>query len=151
MNLVKTFKQFNENNIFFYEPIKNNILDEASFIKIIYSNNNVSLNGIYLLVNFKNIICEKYYNKYKINFNIKNNKKLIDDLKNIEEEILKKYNINKLPQFKLYELLNNGNIKILNEIKNDECNLVLKISGLWENSINYGLTFKFLNLERLSV
>lgn len=151
MNLVKTFRQFNENNIFFYEPIKNNILDEASFIKIIYSNNNVSLNGIYLLVNFKNIICEKYYNKYKINFNIKNNKKLIDDLKNIEEEILKKYNINKLPQFKLYELLNNGNIKILNEIKNDECNLVLKISGLWENSINYGLTFKFLNLERLSV
>lgn len=148
MNLVKTINQYNQNNIFFSEPIKNNIIDNGNFIKIIYSNNNVTFNGIFLIIDFKNIICEKYYNKYKIIFNVKLHKNIIDNLKNIEEDILKKYNINKNPNFKLNELLNTGTIKIFNEVNNiNNCNLILKISGIWETNFNYGLTFKFLHLN----
>jgi hypothetical protein len=150
MNLIKRLNQYNDNNIFFGEPTKNNIIDDGNFIKIIYSNNNISFNGIYLLIELKNIVCEKYYNKYKICFNTSLNNNTINILKNIEQDILKKYNINKNPSFKLNEMLNSGNIKIYNEIDNiNNINLLLKISGIWETQFNYGLTFKFLQINPL--
>ena len=70
MNLVKQFNQYNNNNVVFCEPIKNNIMIDGNFIRILYSNENMTLNGIYLFVNLKDIFFEKYYNKYKCIFNI---------------------------------------------------------------------------------
>ena len=49
MNIVKTIDQYNENYIYFCEAIKNNIMNEGSFIRIIYSTPQFILNGIYLL------------------------------------------------------------------------------------------------------
>ena len=59
MNLVKTIEQYNENNLFFCEPIKNNVMNEGMFIRVLYSAENIVLNGIYLLVNISDIICDK--------------------------------------------------------------------------------------------
>ena len=70
MNIIKKIDQYNENYIYFCEPIKNNIMNESSFIRIIYSTPQFVLNGIYLLLILNDIICEKYYNKYKCSFNI---------------------------------------------------------------------------------
>ena len=91
MNLVKTITQYDNKSLFFCEPIKNNIMTDGNFIRILYSTSNVSLNGIYLLVNLHDIACDKYYNKYKCCFNILNHKDIIDNLKLIEEDILKKH------------------------------------------------------------
>jgi len=55
MNLVKQINQYDNKCLFFCEPIKNNIMNEGIFIKILYSNENISLNGIYILF-VKNII-----------------------------------------------------------------------------------------------
>ena len=49
MNIVINMNQYDENNIFFCEPIKNNIMNDGTFIRIIYSTNNIVLNGIYIL------------------------------------------------------------------------------------------------------
>ena len=49
MNLVQTIDQYNLNNTYFCEPIKNNVMPNGSFIRIIYSTNIVILNGINLL------------------------------------------------------------------------------------------------------
>jgi hypothetical protein len=148
MNIVKNIDQYNENNIYFCEPIKNNIMNEGNFIRILYSTNNVVLNGIYLLVSFNDIVCDKYYNKYKCVFNTNTHKNIIDSLKIIEENILKKIEIkNKLPQLKIYEQLKNGNIKLFNEVNKTSCSFVLKISGIWETHNNYGLTYKFIKVN----
>ena len=48
MNLVKNFKQYNNNNVLFFEPIKNNIMNEGNFIRILYSTPIFILNGIYI-------------------------------------------------------------------------------------------------------
>ena len=48
MNLVKKIEQYDEDNIFFCEPIKNNIMIEGNFIRILYSTFNVTLKVIYL-------------------------------------------------------------------------------------------------------
>jgi hypothetical protein len=146
MNIVKKIEQYDENNIFFCEPIKNNVMTEGNFIRIIYSTRNVSFNGIYLLITLNDITCEKYYSKYKCSFNINTHKDIINNIKNIEEELLKKYGFsNKTPQYKIFEQLKNGNFKIFTDIENKStCSFILKISGIWETQTNYGLTYKFI-------
>lgn len=150
MNLVKSIEQFNDNNIFLSEPIKNNIINDGNFIRIMYSNDIISFNGIYILVNLKNVICEKFYNKYKYSFDINDNKETINGLKIIEENILKKYYSDKIPSYKIYDLLHLGYIKIYDYIENkSNFNIILKISGIWENDINYGLTYKFSKAKQI--
>ena len=147
MNLVKSINQYNEDNIYFCEPIKNNVMNEGKFIRILYSTYNLVLNGIYLLVHINDITCDKYYNKYKCNFNTLHNKDIIDNIKTIEENILRKIEIKKIPQLKIYELLRNGNIKLFNEVNKSFCSFILKISGIWETQFNYGLTYKFIKIN----
>lgn len=145
MNLVKKIEQYNNDFLFFCEPIKNNIMNEGNFIRILYSSNLMILNGIYLLINLTDVTCEKYYNKYKCNFNISNHKEIIDSLKIIEEDILKKYKTNKMPSYKIFEQLKAGHIKLFNDVGNlNSCSFILKISGIWETQSNYGLTYKFV-------
>ena len=116
MNIVKRIDQYAEKNIYFCEPIKNNIMNEGNFIRILYSTHQLILNGVYLLITLNDITCEKYYNKYKCNFNTLHNKDIIDNIKTIEENILRKIEIKKIPQLKIYEQLRNGNIKLFNEL-----------------------------------
>lgn len=148
MNLVKKIEQYDDKCIFFCEPIKNNIMNDGNFIRILYSTQNMVVNGVYLLINLTDITCEKYYSKYKCSFNISNHKELIDNLKIIEEELLKKYKINKIPSYKIYEQLKSGYIKTFSDIGNrTQCYFILKISGIWETLYNYGLTYKFVKIN----
>ena len=146
MNLVKKIEQYNENNIFFCEPVTNNVINDGKFIKILYSTHNFTLNGVYLLVTLSNIKYEKHYIKYKYTFDVDNNKDILAKLKVIEESLLDKYKItNKIPQFKIYEQLQSGYIKIFCDLDNtSSCSFILKISGIWETQHNYGITYKFI-------
>jgi hypothetical protein len=121
-------------------------MNDGNFIRIIYSTHNFTLNGIYLLLTLNDISCEKYYTKYRCNFNVLNHKDIIDNLKIIEEDLLKKCEIkDKIPQFKINEQLKNGNLKVFTDIGNKSlCTFILKISGIWETQYNYGLTYKFI-------
>jgi hypothetical protein len=149
MNLVKTIEQYNNDNIFFCEPIKNNIMNDGIFIRLLYSTDIISFNGVYLLINLNNIVCEKFYNKYKCIFDINMHKDIINNVKVIEENILQKYKTNKIPSFKINEQLQNGYIKIFENIENkNHCSLILKISGIWETDITYGLTYKFITIKQ---
>jgi len=151
MLIVKYLEQYNDNNIFFCEPIRNNIINDSHFIRILYSTHEFMLNGIYLYIPLNDVIIEKHYNKYRCSFNLYNNK-TIDKIKVIETQLLQKYSITpKTPIHKIYSQILNGGIKIFNnytdyEHLNDEDTLILKISGIWETETNYGLTYKFIKL-----
>jgi flagellar basal body rod protein FlgG len=151
MNLVKDLNQYDDSYIIFCEPIKNNVMNDGNFIRILYSTNNFTLNGIYLFISLKDIVCDKYYNKYKCNFNVNNHKDLIEKIKLIEENILKKLEnvfYNKFPQYKINEQLKNGYIKIFQEIQNkSNVSFILKISGVWEINSSFGLTYKFIKIN----
>lgn len=150
MNVLLIPNQFKKEHIYFYEPIENTIMDNSKFIKIIYSTEDVILNGVYLLINLHIISKESYFNKMKYGFDLNNNKELLNSIYNIEEQILQKYNINnKIKKLNIYEYLNSGSIKIYpspESIKNSN-NFILKISGVWENKKEYGLTFKLLTVS----
>ena len=149
MNIIEYLENFNIDNVYFCEPIKNNIIVNGSFIRILYSNEQLVLNGIYLYVHFQNISIEKYFNKYKCTFDLQTHSKLIDNIKQIEDSILKKTNIkNKSPSYKINDLLKNGNIKIFSEnIDKINNGFLLKISGIWEDDNFYGVTYKFIQVN----
>jgi hypothetical protein len=148
MNIVKNIDQYNQDHVYFLEPIKNNIIDNGRFIRIIYSTSLFSLNGIYITLNINNMSIEKYYNKHKCLFDINQYSSLIEKVRIFEEGLINKIGITgKIPRFKIYEQFKNGNIKVFsngqthNTIGN---HFLLKITGVWETTTEYGLTYKFL-------
>ena len=150
MNIVKNIDQYNESSIYFCEPIKNNVMSDGLFIRILYSTSLFVLNGVNLFILLNDISIEKYYNKYKCSFNPVNHKEMVESIKVIEENLLKSVNIkNKIPQFKIYEQLKNGNIKIFSENieKINNGLFMLKISGIWETEFHYGITYKFAKIN----
>jgi len=153
MNIVIDIDDFNKDYIFLQEPVKNNIIDDSKFIRIIYSNNIFSINTMYIIFNLNIIQIENYFNKHKFVFNVKQNTKPINQLKYIEESILDKIFINnKKPVFRLYEQINSGNLKLfkdnlkIHKINNDN-EFIIKISGIWENEYEYGITYKFVDMN----
>lgn len=150
MNIIKTIDQYDDNCIYFCDPIKNNVMNEGNFIRILYSSSTFVLNGIYLLVRFNDINIEKYYNKYKCIFNINAHREIIESIKIVEDNLLKKINIKyKSPQNKIYDQLKNGNIKIFSDsnFKPYSNIFLLKISGIWETETQYGVTYKFSKIN----
>lgn len=152
-------QQFDYEHIIICEAIKNSIILYNNFYKLLYSNEFVTFNGIYLLLNFK----YTHIIKDKIFFDISNNVDIIDKINNIEYKILDILNIKKEKQLKLKDFLKNGIIKFsyseyneidnnfikLKKLKNDNNieNFILKISGIWENKDNIGITFKIINVK----
>lgn len=148
MNIVKTIDQYDMKNIYFSEPIKNNIMNDGTFTRILYSTNTFVLNGIFLLISLNSTYIDKYYNKYKYFFDITQNKDIIAKLELIESNILSVYHIqNKTPQYKIKEQLSSGFVKFFDEnVYKNENNFILKISGIWENNTQYGITYKFTKI-----
>jgi len=150
MNIVKNIEQYSKENVFYCDSIKNNVMNNGNFIRILYSTDFCVLNGITLMLTLNEISCEKYYNKYKCSFNINTHKEIIYNLKRIEEELLESVAISdKVPQYKIYEQLRSGNIKFFidstEKINNNM--FMIKISGIWEADSQYGLTYKFLKIN----
>jgi hypothetical protein len=148
MNIVKTIEQYNDDCVYFCDPIKNNIMNDGNFIRILYSTPMFILNGIYMSISINQLTIEKYFNKYKCSFDIGTHINIIQRIKIIEENILHKINIKgKIPQYKIYEQIGNGNIKIFSDnIEHISHQFLLKIAGIWETEYNYGLTYKFIRL-----
>lgn len=148
MNIVKTIDQYNDDYVYFCDPIKNNIMNDGNFIRILYSTPIFILNGIYISITINQLTIERYFNKYKCSFDISSHVNIIQRIRSIESNILNKINIRgKQPQYKIYEQISNGNIKIFSDSIDAISNkFLLKIAGIWENDYNYGLTYKFIRL-----
>lgn len=170
MNIVLTDLQYDVDNIYYMEPIVNTIMENSVFIKVIYSNPLIILNGLYLQLDLKLISSELYFKKVKYTYDVNNdhNKNIISNIYNIEKSILDKYNMNgsiKKKKNIIWDTLITGVIKLypnnlyndasvsntmVNTVMNDVSKLntssvfILKISGIWENTNEYGLTYKII-------
>ena len=152
MNIVTSIDSYDNNHIFFTDPIQNTVISDSEFVRIIYSNNDIILKGIYLYISLSNITLDVYYNKYKCVFCKKINNTVISQLENLEKSILNKYTTSKKPEYSIHNQIMNGYIKIFTsspaKYKTDNnIQLILKVSGIWENDNTYGVTFKFIPIE----
>jgi hypothetical protein len=148
MNIAVPIEDFDINNVFFQEAIKNTILDNSSFIRVIYSNEYFMCNGVCIKFNIPILNIDRSFNKYKCTFDILNNTELIKRITNIENKLISKCNItNKTPVFRISEQLKHKFIKvsIINTYLQN-ISFIIKISGIWYNELEYGLTYKFVQV-----
>ena len=148
MFLAISPSQFNIHHIMLSEKTKNNVMEGGDFYRLYYSDNSSNSNGLFISFSFKNVSIEKYFNKIKCIFEEKANREIIQRLKQIEKQIIKCAVHSRDSVFRIEEQLNNHFIKIFtdNNIefgRNKEINIVLKISGIWNNYNSCGLTFRF--------
>jgi hypothetical protein len=155
MNILINYNTYDANNVFFSEAIKNTIIDNSVFRRLVYTPDNYSLNSLHFMISIQNAVIKKYYNKYKcyINHTTLNHVE-INKMVSIEKSILSRVDIkNKRPITQISDLLNQKHIKLFssNPLKDNYENfrVVLKISGIWETEDTYGLTFKFIDLTNL--
>jgi len=148
MNIILNPKQFNMNHVYFSEPIENTIMDESIFIKILYSNELMTLNGIFTDLEIKITQKDNYFKKIKFNFDTTQNNEILQKVYKMETDILNKYNSNKTKKRTIYDSLSTGNMKIFpnigTEINKCSNKFILKISGLWENNHEIGITYKII-------
>ena len=145
MNIVLTTEQFNKDKIYFTEPIENTVMEDSKFIKILYSNELITLNGIFVDVKFKIFHKENYFKKIKYTFDTSSNKEILQKIYNIESNILNYYNFTTHKKTIIKDSLSSGMMKIFPNSENTNYNsniFILKISGLWENATEYGVTYK---------
>ena len=82
MIITSTIEQFNSDYIYAYNPVKNNIMENSKFVRLIYSNSLFVLNGIYISFDFddnnsatleNNIVNYSYSNRNNNNNQANNN------------------------------------------------------------------------------
>jgi len=153
MILTETLKQFDANHLFFCDPIRNNVMNNSYFIRLLYSNALFTLNGVYLQVPFEVFRLERCYNKFLcfIHSTLQS-ETIIQTLNHIEADILARYQksthvpTTKTPLYHIRDQLKCGHIKTFSDSEMPVRGLntfVLKIAGVWETDTEYGLTYKF--------
>jgi hypothetical protein len=148
MNILINPLDFDIKNIFLSE-IKDNTIINGVFIKVIYSSNLITLNGIFLL--FPIIEPERriYNGKQYLFFKQQDNMHIIDMFEKIERNIISLYygNSSKTIVYTIHKQLKNGMIKFYqySDIKLSlEPQYYMKISGIWETATEIGLTYKLI-------
>ena len=157
--IAENIDNINNKYIIINDAIKNSVLQHSNFYKLSYSNDIISLNGIFVLVNINKILYNN--NKsFKIEFDHQNNINIIDKIFNLEEKILDLLNIkDKEKQYKITEIFNSNNFKYTSNYDeiNEELNFksetlsnvfIIKISGIWETKDKYGITFKIYYVNK---
>lgn len=150
MNIVLPLSGYSPNQVFFHEQVKNTVLENGKFTRIIYSNQLFALNGIFLTFHLQVAHVEKLFNKFKCIIDLSDTKSQLiqQQIMKLEQELLSKCAAltgkHKLPIYRLTEQLCAGHIKVFNYNSGDFNNndFVLKIYGIWENDYEYGLTYK---------
>ena len=147
--------QFDINNIIFSDSKKNIIMD-GNYIKIIYSDECISINGLFFHLQ---LALPKTAHNTKFNILEPVNNEMIYSIIKLESELLNYYlnfiqNTNKIMIYSLKDQFNRGSftpIRVFNTLTNpnvnvqntvDESICVLKISGIWETPTSIGLTYK---------
>lgn len=151
MFLTLSPTQFQKNNILFSEKVENKVINNSDFYRIVYSDKICILSGLHLHFNLENVNIERYFNKIKCCILDSKNTAILEYIKNIEKEILDKFNTpnkHKKSVNNISQQLKNNFIKLytnkyISYGEKSSINLLLKISGIWESADEYGITFRF--------
>ena len=151
MSVIFNFNDFQINELYFTESVKNNVKTNSYFNRIIYSTDYFSLKNIYFNFTISNFTYKEQYLKTIIYF--KESENDFNVIYEIERQILNKfiqykqlYNIYLQPVFSIQNQFKHDYIKVFknNNIYNNETEIFLKISGIWQTDNNVGITYKFI-------
>lgn len=174
-NVILHIDNIDFQNIYIMEPIKNTIIQDGEFRRIIYSSDYMTLNNITLHLKIPYAKIQKYYQKYKC-FLTDDLSKEVQFLIDLENHILHNtHHCFKHQKANLLEQVRNGFIKFFytdqeghnnnnNSVSNnnhsmentnknghiftqsESFTLQIKISGIWETENEYGVTYKVTSI-----
>jgi|UniRef100_A0A6C0I044 hypothetical protein len=152
MNLIISTNQFKSIYLHFLER-KSNIIIDGVFSKLLYSNNNFIMNGLFIECPFQSLNPKKY-NLSLLDFDVTNNKEIIKQISDIEKQILLYYMhffqiTNKICTYDLSYKMQNGSLKYYYSTSSNKYSVhkpeyYIKISGIWETDTQIGLTYKLI-------
>jgi hypothetical protein len=157
MNIVLGISQIDIKNILFLETKKNIIID-GHFTKLIYTDDVVTINGIFIAFPIRISGIDRLMNKNSMCFQLScgNNHEIVKEITEFENRLIEyykcEYNIQKKVNLMLTNQLSTCKIKLYKEFSNTNKNsgfipkIVLKISGIWETSDEIGVTYKFIEM-----
>ena len=121
MLLIEHIESYNKQFLFLLPPVKNNLIMNSIFTRIIYSPPMISFNGLYLSIPFTE------------------NQSFIQKLHEIENDILSVYTFSstKKKNLQIKQLISYKISNITNKV-------ILKISGIWESETSFGLAYKLI-------
>ena len=129
---------------------------DGFFTKILYSNEYLTTIGIYLTIEFQGASITLVNNKSILHFERKNyNNNLCQKISQVENDILEYYrtlfNCKKNLVTILSDHLNNNCLKLYmkENNKSNSMNTIIKISGVWETDRDFGITYKFIEVDQL--
>lgn len=148
MYLAIQLSDFNSRYLYLQNRVPNTIIDNSWYRKLLYSNKDYNINGLYLYVPLTVYHIDYSFNKIRYRYNISVNADLLKKLYLIEETIInsvykdKKY----IPVLKLRDQLLTGSINLYTPFNTSRWGhgMIVKIAGLWETGNFCGITFKFI-------
>jgi hypothetical protein len=161
--------EISKNKLHFLDK-KRNIIMDGEFTKIVFSDEFITINGVYINcpILFQTIGDRNLLNKNIVYFQPYNavNTPLLKIYTEMEKQILdyykEFYDSTKMPVYSLHNQLYSGNAKVYRSFQStDQVNVppgfpphpkkyVIKISGIWETDRNIGITYKFLEFRRVN-
>ena len=78
MYMYNKLETISDQNVYLLNPVKNRILKNGYFIKLLHSTENLTMNGIYIEININEPRIENSYNKHKCLFSVDKNITLIN-------------------------------------------------------------------------
>lgn len=155
MNLVLDYSQFDVHKVHFLDTKKNIIID-GIFTKMVYLDDIVSLNAIYIAFPC-NYCIDRGVTRNNIMFSLDPQQNNIIELEaTILTAYMKHYQVSKKMNTNLTTQIMNGRTRLYREGTPDETRdaslqtteIVLKISGVWETENEAGITYKFVEMYR---
>lgn len=139
--LAEDIDIFNKKNIFIMSPIKNNLINQGLFHKLLYSNDLFITNGIYIKLD----LCNTKYTNGKLSYDISNNNNKLNKMYEIEKYLLERISNNKKKHYKIHDQFKYGYIRCNNPMNFT----ILKISGVWENDNAIGISYKIITINEI--
>ncbi len=159
MNILALSLSNYDSNYFYCLDSKPNLIMNGNFTKVNYTHPHFTMNGLFFAIPLASSFVENASeNTHFIHFDITNsNKAILDSIIKLEYEILHNYaaaaqiTTKKVMSRYMHKQLSKGKIKINGDnstgiicLPSKNNKIVLKISGVWENESEYGMTFRWV-------
>lgn len=154
MNILALHLDNYDSNYLYCLDSKPNLIMNGNFTKMNYTHPHFTMNGLFILVPISSLFMEhSSENTSFVRFdpNSLSNKSVIDRVINIEHDILSYYasfySCAKTPSLSMTKQFSKGKIKINggeSSSSKPAISIILKISGVWENEFEYGITFRWM-------
>lgn len=154
MNVVIGLADFDPDAVFFHAPVKNTIMPNSNFIRVLYSTDYFVLTNILLEVEFVVDGVTRYFERRRHSFDPERNRAVIAKIEAVERTMLERLSLRgKKPVHRVGAQLSGGTAKLYTTLPagsvHRNARYILKISGVWESGDphgEYGLNYKFVEL-----